>query len=154
GGVTDSVSRWPDFVRWPANVRYFPCGRVERYRHEVAGATLCEIVGASHGESGLPKAYEFSSTVPGVFTVAVANADWNCSGLQENEIRYWALGGARGRSTPLEAGAIAHFAGTPQCRSAAETGQHGCTIVAVDEHSRIQLTSVGCDLVRWQSPRV
>ena len=154
GGSTDSVSRWPEFVHWPANVRYFPPGRVERHRFEVAGAIVCEIAGTSHTESGSPKAYELTASTAGVFSIAVANANWSCSGLQEHGINYWALGGAAGRSTPLEAGSIAHFAGTPQGRSATEAGPHGCTIVSVDEHSRVQLTPVDCDVVRWQAPRV
>jgi len=154
GGATDSLTRWPDFVHWPANVHCFPGGRIGRHPHEVAGATVCEIVGASHDESGPPKAYEFCPATPGAFTVAVANASWNCSGLQEIGVNYWALGGSHGRSTPLESGCVAHFAGTLQGRSAAETGPHGWTIVSVNEHSRTQLTPEDCDLVRWQSPRL
>jgi DNA repair exonuclease SbcCD nuclease subunit len=154
GGSTDSVSHWHDFVRWPANVRYFPPGRVERYRFEIAGGAVCEIIGAGHDEAGPPKAYDFSPQMSGVFSMAVANASWNSSGLHEIGVNYWALGGAHSRSTPLEAGSIAHFPGTPQGRTTRETGPHGCTIVSVDEHSRIQLTPVDCDVVRWHWPRV
>lgn len=154
GGSIDSVSHWHDFVRWPANVRYFPQGRIERHRYEAAGLGVCEIIGASHGESGPPKAYEFSPRAADVFAVAIVSADWNSSGLNEIGVNYWALGGAHCRSTPLDAGSIAHFPGTPQGRTAADTGPHGCTIVSVDEHSRIQLTPVDCDIVRWHSPRV
>jgi len=152
GGSTDSVSHWHEFVRWPANVRYFPPGRVERHCFEVAGMAVCEIMGASHDDAGPPKPYDFSPS--GAFSVAVANASWNSSGLHEIGANYWALGGAHSRSTPLDAGSIAHFPGTPQGRTATETGPHGCTIVSVDEHSRIQLTPVDCDIVRWHCPRV
>jgi exonuclease SbcD len=161
-GQSPTIS-WPDFVKWPANVRYFPPGRVERYRFEVAGITVAEIAGASHSECGPPKAYELTASMPGVFSIAVASANWSCSGLQEHGINYWALGGSPSRATPLEptlaasatgAGCVAHFPGTPQGRAASETGAHGCTLVSVDEHSRTQLTPLDCDVVRWHRPRV
>jgi DNA repair exonuclease SbcCD nuclease subunit len=154
GGSIDSVNHWHDFVQWPANVRYFPPGRVERYRFEIAGMGVCEIIGASQHDSAGPNPYDFSPQMSGVFSVAVANASWNSSGLHEIGVNYWALGGVHNRGTPLDAGSMAHFPGTTQARSVMETGPHGCTIVSVDEHSRIQLTPVDCDLVRWHWPRV
>lgn len=154
GGTVDWQRGWPAFVEWPANVRLFPAGQLERYRHTIGGQAVCEIVGRGCDPSGSPKAYEFTSSDERVFSIAVAHADWNCASLAEMEIDYWALGGQHQRATPLDAGCVAHYAGTSQGRSADESCPHGCTLVAVDELRRISLTPINCDVLRWQTPRV
>ncbi len=49
---------------------------------------------------------------------------------------YWALGGRAERTTLFNSPGIAHYPGTPQGRSPAEAGTHGCTLVNVDEQGR------------------
>ncbi|HEY2760755.1 MAG TPA: metallophosphoesterase [Pirellulales bacterium] len=145
---------WPAFVEWPANVRFFSAGQIGRYRHEIGGQFVCEIVGRGGDPSGPPKPYEYTPSDERVFSIAVADADWNCAALAEMEIDYWALGGLHQRATPLDAGCLAHYAGTPQGRSATEPGPHGCTLVTVDELRQVGLTPINCDVMRWQSPRL
>ena len=154
GGAVDWQRHWPSFVQWPANVRFFPAGQVGRYRHEIGGQVVCEIVGRAWDRSGPPKAYDFSPSDERVFSIAVAHADWNCAALGEMDLDYWALGGLHQRATPLDASCIAHYAGTPQARSAEEIGAHGCTLVAVDEMRRINLMPIHCDVMRWQTPQL
>ena len=48
GGTVDSIETWPTYVQWPANVRLFPQSHVQRFRHEIAGTAVCEIIGRSH----------------------------------------------------------------------------------------------------------
>ena len=90
GGTVDWQRGWPAFVEWPANVRLFPAGQLERYRHTIGGQVVCEIVGRACDPSGSPKAYEFTPSDERVFSIAVAHADWNCASLAEMEIDYWA----------------------------------------------------------------
>jgi len=154
GGSADSLPQWPPYVVWPSNVHQFPSGHVQRYRHEIAGAVVCEIIGWGHGASQLPRPYDFAPTSADIFSVALAHANWNAGALGEIGIDYWALGGPHNRSTPLELNCIAHFAGSPQGRCLTETGPHGCTIVDVDEHSHAHLTPIACDVLRWLSPQL
>ena len=53
-------------------------------------------------------------------------------GLEAHPTRgmhYWALGGRAERTTLFNSPGIAHYPGTPQGRSPAEAGAHGCTVV-------------------------
>jgi DNA repair protein SbcD/Mre11 len=154
GGVTDSTDQWPTYVNWPGNVHRFPRGHIQRYRHEIAGTAVCEIIGSSHAESQPSRPYEFAPNSPDLFSVAVAHAHWNAGALGEIGVNYWALGGPHNRSTPLESNCVAHFAGSPQGRCSSETGPHGCTVVSVDEQLQVRLTPVTCDVLRWLTPQV
>jgi hypothetical protein len=154
GGLVDSADQWPTYAAWPSNVHRFPCGRAERYRHEIAGAAVCEIIGCSHDVSQPPKPYEFTPSGAELFSIAVAHAAWNAGAMGEIGARYWALGGPHHRSTPLESSCVAHFAGSPQGRCSSELGPHGCTVVSVDQLGRIQLTPIACDVLRWLTPQL
>lgn len=153
GGTIDSLETWPTYVQWPANVHLFPQSHVQRFRHEVAGGAVCEIIGRSHYGSELPLPYEFAPSAAELFSIAVAHANWNANALGEIGADYWALGGLHQRTTPLESNCVAHFAGTPQGRSFDESGARGATIVSVDEQGRVQLSPVQCDVLRWIMPR-
>jgi len=144
----------PHYVALPSNVRFFPAGRIERLRHELNGLLQAELIGASHGVSGLPRAYEFAASESSTFSIAVVHAAWGAAALGEIGVDYWALAGPHQRSTPSELNTIVHFPGSPQGRSPAEFGPHGCTIVSVDDRGTARLNSIACDVVRWISPRV
>jgi DNA repair exonuclease SbcCD nuclease subunit len=154
GGKTDSRSEALNPAELPKNVHRFPSDRVERYIHESGGQAVCEIAGASRSETGSLAPYRFSAPTPDRFSIALVHADWECSALDKLDVDYWALGGSHGRRTFPESHALAHDAGSPQGRSPLETGPHGCTLVAVDEHRHPRLTSFSTDLVRWYSPRL
>ena len=64
-------------------------------------------------------------------------------------MNYWALGGRAERSTLFNSPGIAHYPGTPQGRSPAETGAHGCTLVQVDEQGRPRMTFVAINALEW-----
>ena len=64
-------------------------------------------------------------------------------------IHYWALGGRAERSTLFTSPGIAHYPGTPQGRSPAESGTHGCTLVNVDDQGRARMTSIATNALEW-----
>jgi DNA repair exonuclease SbcCD nuclease subunit len=64
-------------------------------------------------------------------------------------IHYWALGGRNERSTLFNSPGIAHYPGTPQGRSPAESGTHGCTLVDVDDQGRARMTFIAANAVEW-----
>jgi len=59
------------------------------------------------------------------------------------------LGGKPTRQTTSVFGATAHWPGSPQGRSFAEAGPHGCTIVQVDAMGAARDRFVPTDVVRW-----
>ncbi len=71
------------------------------------------------------------------------------AGLQAQGIHYWALGGLTQRTTLFKSPGVAHYPGTPQGRSPAESGSHGCTLVDVDNQGRAQMTSIAANAVEW-----
>ncbi len=150
----ERVELWPNYVSLPANVRLFPVGRIERFRHEQNGFLVAGLIGASHAAAGLPRAYEFTATDADTFSIAVVHADWGAAALGEIGVDYWALGGQQQRSTPSELNCVVHFPGTPQARRPEETGPHGCTVVSVDDRGVVRLNPIACDVARWYSPRV
>ena len=44
---------------------------------------------------------------------------------------------------------IAHYPGTPQGRSPAESGTHGCTLVHVDDQGRARMTFIATNAMEW-----
>jgi DNA repair exonuclease SbcCD nuclease subunit len=154
GGPIDSLPQWPAYIVWPSNVHRFFNGRIHHFRHEIAGALVCEIIGSNHDSSQPSRPYDFAPGAADCFSIALAHANWTATALGDIGIDYWALGGSHNSTTPLESKCVAHVAGTPQGRSIHETGPHGCTLVAVDEHSSVHLTPIDCDVVRWLTPQL
>ncbi len=64
-------------------------------------------------------------------------------------IDYWALGGRAERCTLFNSPGIAHYPGTPQGRSPAESGTHGCTLVNVDDQGRARMTFITANALEW-----
>ena len=64
-------------------------------------------------------------------------------------MHYWALGGRTERSTLFDSPGIAHYPGTPQGRSPAESGAHGCTVVDVDDQRRARMTFITANALEW-----
>jgi DNA repair exonuclease SbcCD nuclease subunit len=155
GGSLDSTNSWPSYVEWPKNVRRFAAGHLHSIRHDIGGATLCEIIGSGHSPAGAPRPFDFAPSARGeLFSIAVASADWNCASFGEIGIDYWALGGRFDRSTSLESSCVAHFPGSPQGRKVGHVGPHGCTLVSVNEQRKVQLSPIPCDVARWHAPQL
>ena len=179
GGVTDPPEAWPAAFPLPENVRVFPKDRVTDFLHQCDGSPLARVVGTSRGTRGLhPEEFSpdavglFSigvACLPGdagggsdesggvqsqadrlkTYPTNAAGGEADAAALQAQGIHYWALGGRAEQSTLFNSPGIAHYPGTPQGRSPAESGAHGCTLVNVDDQRRARLTSIATDAMVW-----
>ncbi len=155
GGPCDLVDTWPKHMAWPANVRNFPRGKVQRLRHEIAGEPVCEIIGRSLDADGAGEPQEYAPSRANLFALAVAHSDWSSEALASIGVDYWALGGRHERATPCDlVHCVAHYPGSPQGKRPDEIGPHGCTLGSVDEQGRVRLMPLVCDVVRWHAPRL
>ena len=80
---------------------------------------------------------------------AYALSEAEAAGLQSQGVHYWALGGRPERTTLFKSPGIAHYPGTPQGRSPAESGAHGCTLVSVDDQGRAEMTPIVTNAMEW-----
>jgi len=101
-----------------------------------------------------PRARDFRPDPGGLPTLAVLHGRADPQSLARRGIHYWALGGPHQRSTPLESPCVVHYPGSPQGRSPAEPGTHGCTLVELEEDGRARTSFVPTDVMRWVSERV
>ena len=171
GGEIDPPESWPAAFPLPDSVRVFAKNRATDFLHQRDGSPLARIVGISRGSNGsalvVPPSggqssieppqggttninpAEFSPDAVGLFSIGVACGEADAAALQSRGMHYWALGGRAERNTLFNSPAIAHYPGTPQGRSPAETGAHGCTLVNVDDQGLARMTSIPTSAVEW-----
>lgn len=154
GGVVDSPDAWPPSVTLPDNVVVFPMGKPDEAVFDRHAEPVVRLVGASRISGRRLRPNEFSGEPGGLFTIGVAHGTADPQQLKAREIEYWALGGRHQRTTLYRGPEVAHYPGTPQGRSPADVGQHGCTLVDVDERKTIRTTQIAAELFRWQNERV
>jgi len=74
--------------------------------------------------------------------------------FNENNVRYWVLNAGHARRTVYAEKAVAHHPGGTQGISAAQSGQHGCTLVEVDATGSVDLTFVPTATLRFESVEI
>ena len=148
GGEIDPPEAWPVEFPLPENVRVFAKDRVTDFLHQYEGLPLARIVGTSRGSRALHPA-EFSPDPVGLFSIGVACGEAETAELQSRAIHYWALGGRAEPCSLFNSPAIAHYPGTPQGRSPAESGARGCTVVHVDQERRARMTFIAANALEW-----
>jgi DNA repair exonuclease SbcCD nuclease subunit len=114
------------------------------------------VLGTSHERQHPIRAGEFRPDSSGLFTVAAAYGDADPA-MQTRGINYWGLGGRHERNSAnrdVLAPGLVSYCGTPQGRTAAEAGVHGCTLVEVDEQNHVRTSLIPCDAVRWLAERL
>ncbi len=149
GGVADPPSSWPPSVALPENVHRFPASGVEDFVLERRGERLARIQGVSRVPGKALDDSGFHRDAGGLFTVGVAHGSAASPGSEGDRLHYAALGGRHERQTVDQSPGIAHYCGSPQGRSPAETGPHGCTLVVVDETGRVRTKLLPTDSARW-----
>ena len=154
GGRADPPDRWPTAVPLPRQVHIFAQGMPEEVTHHRDGEPLATILGSSYADRRNAPVRDFRGGSAGRFTVAVAFGHANPERLAKSHVDYWALGGRHARSMLLAAAPAAHYPGSPQGRSPAELGPHGCTVVHVDEDHEIRTQAVETDVLRWHNERI
>lgn len=154
GGVIDSPDVWPTSVKLPDNVIVFPMGKPEEVVYDRHAEPVVRLVGSSRVSGRRLRPNEFSGEPGGLFTIGVAHGTADPQALKRREIEYWALGGRHQRTTLYRGPEVAHYPGTPQGRSPADSGQFGCTLVDVDERKTIRTTQVPTNLFRWHDEKI
>lgn len=153
-GRVDSPDRWPSAISLPDNVHVFPKSAVEQVTHVSNDEPLATITGRSRSTKGKIKAANFEPDTDALYSIAAVHANLDEQSLAGGQADYWALGGEHGRKTVCTKPCTAHYPGTPQGRSPAETGARGCTLVEVEPGVETRLRFVATDVVRWHHERI
>ena len=154
-GDVDRSEDWPATVDLPENVRFFPSDRSVQETHKRDGVALAKIIGVnSRGSGGLDY---YADGASDLYTVAIQYGEFDPTKLTGFEVSYWALGGEHNRHTipPSKTqGAAAHYPGTVQGRTPAESTPHGVTLVHVDENKQTRLDTIEADILTWVDAKV
>ncbi len=150
GSLTDGPDKWPGGLPLPANVHVFPLDKVETVTHVRDARPIASIVGAST-TTGRIRAGEYRADRDGLYTVGVANGNADPEDLIKRSLHYWALGGRDEAETLSSEPHIAHYAGSPQGRTARSSGKHGAMLVSIDHAGLVRMQPLTTDVVRWHS---
>jgi exonuclease SbcD len=150
GGRVDSPERWPEAIRLPSNVHWFPAGRLEFFAPAAKGLSLCHLLGASLDGNRAIRTTDYE-TDENKFTIAVAPGRMEADGLVRPGIHYWCLGGESKRRVVAAAPVPAHQSGSPQGRSPADTGPHGCLVVHVSDEAKLRVHFTPTDVIRFHT---
>ncbi len=151
-GATDRYSGWPKTILFPPNVHQFTSDEPLTLIFERDGTAVAQIQGAARRKKQPLLPHRFHPQ-PNLFSIGVAHGRIPSDDLAATGVNYWALGGRHKRHTLFASRRTAHYSGTPQGRSFAELGPHGCTLVDVPEpgatNSAVKTRSFVTDVVRW-----
>jgi DNA repair protein SbcD/Mre11 len=154
GGQVDPQEAWPAAFVLPDNVHVFPRGRGAEFVCQREGTPLARVIGTSREGGASLQPDQFGPDPAERFSIAVAHGEAEAAALASAKIDYWALGGRHDRAEPTSASPAVHYPGSPQGRSPAEAGVHGCTLVQVDEQGQVRASLVPTDVLRWLTQRI
>lgn len=179
-GNHDHLGGFRAILEWPANVHFFPAGKIDDFPVLVDGQVVARVYGISYPRRDVSENYVplFSAglTAPGSdtqapgaggapFTLAVLHTNVGGNGKHANYapctleqlIRagfdYWALGHVHSNQVLHEYPWVV-YPGTTQGRHPGETGAKGCYHVQVGADGTVQLRFLPTDSVRWEEVRV
>jgi hypothetical protein len=153
-GRLDPAQDWPAIARLPPSVQVFPSLEAEELSHFRGDRPVANLVGRSwHGTSQV-QVGKLAGDTDGLTTIVVAYGQADADRMTAEEVDYWALGGQRERRSLGSAHRVIHFPGSPQGRSLAESGPHGCTLVHVGGDRAIRTQFLPTDAVRWHSESI
>ncbi len=148
GGV-DTHSPWPSNQAFPTNVVIFSSTGIDQHVFHSDGEPLARLIGASGTGSSRALVDQFSADATGLFTVGVAYGSFGRESLPAGRVNYLALGGQHAMRALAGPPRAAHYCGTSQGRSPAESGPHGCTLVEVDYDGNLHTRQIETDTIRW-----
>ncbi len=152
-GQCDQPDRWPSSIELPDNVVTFSSTVVEQLDHRRDGETIARII-ASGFDPQRKSGADFSIPDGDVFTIALTHGEFESSSLDNQNVRYWALGGRHQSSELEQSGTMVVYPGTPQGRTPKESGVHGFKICRIDSVGKLRVQNVEADRVRWIPQRV
>jgi hypothetical protein len=151
GGTHDPPQDWPAVARLPKSVQVFSALEAEELSHFRGDRPVANLVGRSWHGTTLASVGKLASDTDGLTTIVVAYGQGDADELTEQEVDYWALGGQPQRRSLGTAHRIVHYPGSPQGRSPAECGPHGCTLVHVASDRTLRTQFISTDAIRWHS---
>ncbi|MEZ6094697.1 MAG: DNA repair exonuclease [Pirellulaceae bacterium] len=153
GGETDHPDRWPTAVDLPENVTTFTTPVVEEAFHQRRGTTLATIV-ASGVDIQRRNNADFLVESSATFPIGLSYGRFEINAMSAKPIRYWALGGQHRHQILDNTTHLIVSAGSPQGRSPAESGPHGCYLIRVDNKGAMHPHFVETDRVRWLPQKI
>ena len=154
GGKHDPPQDWPAIARLPKSVQVFSALEAEELSHFRGDRPVANLVGRSWHGTSLANVGKLTHDTDGLTTIVVAYGQGDTDELIEQEVDYWALGGQPQRQSLGSAHRVVHYAGSPQGRSLAECGTHGCTLVHVASDRTLRTQFVSTDAVRWHNESI
>lgn len=154
GGKHDPPQDWPSVARLPKSVQVFSALEAEELSHFRGDRPVANLVGRSWHGTTLANVGKLAHDSDGLTTIVVAYGQGDVDELVEQEVDYWALGGQAQRQTLGTAHRVIHYAGSPQGRSLAECGPHGCTLVHVHSDRTVRTQFIATDAIRWHSETI
>lgn len=163
-GNHDAANKMTKKLPMPDNVHMLAANKPETVCLE-----SCEV--AIHGQSYARGAVlenlaaGYPAPEPGMFNIGLLHtsatgreghetyAPCTLDDLRAKQYDYWALGHIHKREV-LSTDPPIVFPGNLQGRHVRETGPKGCTLVTVDDRSRVHLEAVALDVFRWEHCRV
>jgi hypothetical protein len=153
-GRLDQPRDWPPGAQLPACVHVFPTQQPEELSFLRGDRPTANLVGRSwHGTAAI-QVGEFKSDADGLPTIVAAYGQADVERFANQLVDYWALGGQPQRQTLGAGQRVIHYAGTPQGRSPAEGGPHGCTLVDVSGDRAIRSQFIRTDAITWHAERL
>ena len=137
----------------PKNVHLFTSTLVEEISHRRGGKVVATIFGAGY-DRRRRRIAEFRAEESRAFPIGFCYGSLESDAISKTGIRYWALGGNHIRRTFTRDEAMLVFPGTSQSRGPSEAGEHGSTLVRVDENGFINTYTLPTDSMRWIQQRV
>jgi DNA repair exonuclease SbcCD nuclease subunit len=151
-GRVDAPERWPQELCLPDTVKLLPQGQLQELTHRRHDQPVASIFGMSSPDGGSPDLSEFRIEPTNRFTIALAYGHADASSLAAHKhIDYWALGSAHQAKTLFQSPQTACYPGSPQGRTPAENGVHGCLLVQTDRQRKVQTKFLPTDAIRWHS---
>lgn len=150
GGRIDRFHQWPKAAALPETV-YRSASRDVRTHPFYRGGQVAALIHVTgyQGRGAIDPAC-LSGEAHAAPVIGVAYGDLKPVKLAKKPVNYWALGGRHQSVSEEFDGKLVHYPGTPQGRSPAEFGSHGCTLVEIDGESRIETQFIECDAVQWR----
>ena len=149
GGRIDRFHQWPKAATLPETV-YRSASRDVRVHPFYRGGQVAALVHVSGYQGrGAIDPDCLAGEAHAAPVVGVGYGDLKPAKLEKKSVNYWALGGRHQSVSEEFDGKVVHYPGTPQGRSPAETGAHGCTLVEIDEEGRIETQFIECDAIQW-----
>ena len=148
GSTFETRGRWPVHVRIPENVHRLASDATVLAHRKDGRRAVSLLSVPPHQIATLPVIND------GAFVIAVQPRSTQVPERWDAGIDFWALGGQSHHETEQVGKVIAHFAGSPQGRSPAESGRHSCSLVDVDSEGGVHIEPIATNVVRWHHEHV